>query len=72
MKYLLKLRDTNNCTLQTCYEEMLNENDKWIKNIRLELDKLGLAFLWFTAYDEKNAFKIIEQRMKDACIQEMR
>ena len=34
---------------------MVNENDKWIENIRLELDKLGLAFLWFTAYDEKNA-----------------
>ena len=72
MKYWLKLRNTDNCILRTCYEEMVNENDKWIENIRLELDKLGLAFLWFTAYDEKSAFKIIEQRMKDVYIQEMR
>ena len=72
MKYWLKLRNTDNCILKTCYEEMVNENDKWIENIRLELDKLGLAFLWFTAYDEKSAFKIIEQRMKYVYIQEMR
>ena len=72
MKYWLKLRNTDNCILKTCYEEMVNENDKWIENIRLELDILGLAFLWFTAYDEKSAFKIIEQRMKDVYIQEMR
>ena len=47
---------------------MVNENDKWIEHIRLELDKLGSSFLWFTAYDEKSAFKIIEQIMKDVYI----
>ena len=65
MKYWLKLRNTDNCILKTCYEEMVIENDKWIKNIVLELEKFLSSLLWFAAYGEKSAFKIIEQRMKD-------
>ena len=50
---------------------MVYTSDKWVEDIRLELDKLGLAFLWFADYDEKSAFKIIEQRVKYVYIQEM-
>ena len=71
LKYCLKLRKSDNCILKTCYEDMVYNNDKWVEDIRLELDKLGLAFLWFADCDEKSAFKIIEQRVKDVYIQEM-
>ena len=71
-KYWPKRRKSDNCILKTCYEDMVYNNDKWVEDIRLELDKLGLAFSWFADYDEKSAFKIIEQRGKDVYIQEMR
>ena len=71
LKYWLKLRKSYNCILKTCYEDMVYNNDKLVEDIRLELDKLGLAFLWFADYDEKSAFMIREQRVKDVYIQEM-
>ena len=60
-KYWLKLRKSNNCILKTCYEDMIYNDNTWVEDIRLELDKLGLAFLWFADYNEKFALKIIEQ-----------
>ena len=44
-KYWLKLRKSDNCILKTCSEDMVYNNDKCVEDIRLELDKLGSAFL---------------------------
>ena len=72
MKYWLKLRKSENCILRNCYEQMIEENDKWIVNIKTELDRLGLSFLWDSNYEDKHTLALIEQKIKDIYIQEIR
>ena len=45
-KYWLKLSRSDNCVLKACYEDMISRNDSWAKNVKEELSKLGLYYLW--------------------------
>ena len=38
-------------------DEISQNTFKWVEDIRLELHKLGLDFLWFADYDEKSAVR---------------
>ena len=46
IKYWVKFSRSDNCVLKPCYEDMISRNDSWIKNIKDELSKLGLYYLW--------------------------
>ena len=51
---------------------MITTNDIWIVNIKNELNKLGLAYLWDSDNLSSNvAYSIIENRFYDVCKQEM-
>ena len=63
IKYWLKVKNTENIILSTCYEEMVKYNTEWISNIKLLLDQLGLSYLWNIA--TKRDYCIIEQRFLD-------
>ena len=45
-KYWLKFSRYDNCVLKAFYDDMITRNDSWIKNIKKELSKLGLYYLW--------------------------
>jgi hypothetical protein len=45
-KYWLKLKTTDNCVLKSCYENLVERNDKWILHIKNELTSLGLNYIW--------------------------
>ena len=58
------------CVLKACNENMISRNDTWIKNIKEELSRLGLYYLWEDIercnHDVIN--NIIQQRMNDVYI----
>ena len=43
LKYSLKVRQSNNCILQSCYDYMVENNDSWAVKIKQELQALGLG-----------------------------
>ena len=64
IKYWLKLKNTNNIILSTCFEEMVRCNSEWVCNVKLLLDELRLSYLWnsgTTKYD----YYLIETRFLD-------
>ena len=71
MKYWTKIRDTDNCVLKACYEQRLLDNDEWIVNIKSELDKLGLGYLWNSSLDRKLVYKKIKSKSQEIHIQEL-
>uniref|UniRef100_K1QT84 Reverse transcriptase zinc-binding domain-containing protein n=1 Tax=Magallana gigas TaxID=29159 RepID=K1QT84_MAGGI len=64
-KYWFKLRNSKNCILKACYEDMVKNNDIWISNIRKELSILGLADLYQSTMKESVILDIIFNRMCD-------
>ena len=54
IKYWGKLKNTENCILKSL-------NDNWVNviNIKTELCKLGLAYIWDEMYIDKRLYKII-------------
>ena len=72
LKYWLKVRQSNNCILQSCYDYMVENNDSWAVNIKQELQALGLGQMWYELIlDVKSAYKIIEERIYDTEKQNM-
>ena len=62
LKYWLKLRQSNNCILQSCYDYMVENNDSWMVNIAQELQSLGLGQMWNELIlDVKSADKILRR-----------
>jgi len=45
-KYCIKLRNIVNCILKSCYDDMILNNDQWIINVKQELYRIGLGFIW--------------------------
>ena len=70
-KYWLKLSRSDNCVLKACYEDMISRNDSWIKNIKEELSKLGLYYLWenIEQCNHDVIYNIIQQRLNDVYMQ---
>ena len=65
-KYWLKAKYSDNCLIKSCYEERLQNNDAWICNIKDELPKLGLEYLFNSEqFTIKYMYKTIEQRLYD-------
>ena len=64
LKYMVKLKNSKNCILRTCFEERLLLNDDWIIGIRQELNKLGIGYILDAEYDS-GLYKVIEQRFMD-------
>ena len=44
--YWLKLRTSHNCILNAWHNHMLKYNDPWVTNIKKDLFKLGLGYMW--------------------------
>ena len=64
-KYWLKVRSSTNCILNACYDELIENNDEWIINIKHELSHMGLDYLWDEHYPDKYIIDMIQQRMND-------
>ncbi|XP_033746730.1 uncharacterized protein LOC117331881 [Pecten maximus] len=45
-KYWFKLLNTENCILKSCYENMLLFKDQWVCEIKDDLNRLGLGYIW--------------------------
>ena len=58
---MVKLKNSKNYILRTCFEERLLLNDEWIIGIRQELDKLGIGYILDAEY-ASGFYKIIEQK----------
>ena len=71
VKYWLKVKQSENCILKSCYDECVNINDVWVANIKQELSSIGLEFMFENNLPVNVAFKIIEQRIFDNCRQNM-
>ena len=71
IKYWIKIKGTTNCILKNCYEQMLTDNDAWIVNVKLELERLGLGYLWQSDCADNIIYHLIEQRFYDINKQEM-
>ena len=67
-KYWIKLKNTDNCILKACYEDMYANNNVWLTNIKKELSNLGLNYLW-NHKGNHDIYKIIEHRILDMHIQ---
>ena len=65
-KYWLKIRYTDNCIIKSCYDDRLQNCDTWLCNIKDELRKLGLEYLFdCELYTTNYMYKLIEQRLYD-------
>ena len=71
LKYWTKIRSTNNCILKACYEQKVQDNDEWTVNIKLELDNLGLGYLWNSSLDRKIMYMLIESKFHEIHTQEL-
>ena len=69
-RYWLKIRNSNNCLLKTCYEEMIQNDNEWVKNLKTELSKIGLGYLWSDNRSDKCILAEIENRITDIYKQE--
>ena len=50
----MKLKNSENIIIKTCLEDREQCEDEWSRNIRLELNNLGLGFIWeFEQFDTK-------------------
>ena len=65
------MKNSQNCILKSCLEERVNLNDDWIINVKTELCKLGLTYIWDEVYIDKRLYTIIEHRFYDVYRQEM-
>ena len=65
--FKFKLSRSDNCVLKACYED----NDSLIKNIKEELSKLGLYYLWenIEQCNHDVIYNIIQQRLNDVYMQ---
>ena len=70
MKYWIKVKNSENCILQSCYEDMLVNKDKWLMNIKDELFRIGLGYLWDLDNVDLSLFRIIKSRIYDIYKQE--
>ena len=44
-KYWLQIRSSTNCILNACYDELIENNDEWIVNIKHVLSLMGFDYL---------------------------
>ena len=66
MKYWMKLRSSNNCILQACYSDMLNENGTWLMKVKEELFNIGLGDIWEDPFmNPQAAFVLVKTRLFD-------
>ncbi|PJE78139.1 hypothetical protein CI610_02931 [invertebrate metagenome] len=81
MKYWLKLLKTNNCVLKSCYDALVELNNKkpncksnWVYHIKNELCSLGFGYIWNSQYvlNENHFMQVYVQRVHDVFIQELR
>ena len=72
IKYLLKLRKSENCILKACLAQRILDNDEWIISIKNELNTLGLMYIFEGNFvHENNVFFIIKSRFNDVYQQNM-
>lgn len=45
-KYWIKIKNTSNCVLKACYEDMIANNDPWLVNVKQELAQIGLGHIY--------------------------
>ncbi|PJE78179.1 hypothetical protein CI610_02888 [invertebrate metagenome] len=65
------VKQSDNLVLKTCLDEMVNENDVWICDIKNELAALGIEYMFYSNSPVDYAFKSIEQRLTDVTKQNM-
>ena len=70
IKYWLKLRLSPNCILQACYRDMLNQNDIWLMNVKEELYRIGLGYIWENPDFYGKPFDLVKSRLLDIFRQE--
>ena len=79
-KFWFKLLTSENCILREIYSVMFNEcenptppRNNWLFNIKEELSRLGLAYLWHEqkTLSLKVHFPVIRQRIIDHCVQSL-
>jgi hypothetical protein len=62
IKYWMKLKNSENIIIETCLENREQREDEGSRNTRLELNNLGLGFIWeFEQFDTK-LINLTEQR----------
>ena len=74
IKFWLRLMKSNNCILTSCLSELISINDQWILNVKEELCKLGMKYIWDNIGNvclNNNTFTIIKQRFNDMYHQEL-
>jgi hypothetical protein len=60
----VKLKNTDNCILKACYEDMSTYNDIWLDNIKVELSNRGLKYLYNHSRNQ-DTYGIIRHRIID-------
>ena len=71
IKYWIKLKKSENIIIKSCLEDRENYDDDWLKNIKLELNHLGLGYIWEMEQIDAKLIKEIEQRFHDVHAQEI-
>ena len=71
LKYWMKLKNSDNCILRSCLEDREILNDSWINDVRMELNHLGLGYIFNENTIDKFTLKLLEQRFYDLYKQEM-
>ena len=65
IKYWMKLKNSENIIIKTCLEDREQCEDEWSRNIRSELNNLGLGFMWDFEQFDKKLMKLVEHRFYD-------
>ncbi len=70
-KYWMKLVNSDNCILKNCYENMVENEDIWLVNIRRELNTIGLGYIWNLESIGTYHYNIIVKRISDIYLQSL-
>ncbi|PJE77858.1 hypothetical protein CI610_03211 [invertebrate metagenome] len=65
MKYWMKLRNSRNYISQSCYDDMLENNDRWMLNIKEELYRIGFGYKWELQKVDINDLQMTKERSFD-------
>ena len=60
-KYWIKLCNTNNSILRAVCDEMNQGGNNWLMNVKHELNRLGLNYIW----NVPSTYKLIKERLLD-------
>ena len=64
-KYWIKLCNTNNSILRAVCDEMNQGGDNGLMNVKHELNRLGLNYIWNVPFIDDSTYKLIKERLLD-------